>query len=88
MIVLASLPNGWDSVVATILATNKANDLTLARIMPVLQEEWQRRHSRGERSVHFARTNIRQGPPCQPWQGCSNYQPQQAGSSNQPAPYK
>ena len=42
MIVLASLPNGWDSVTATILATNKASDLTLARIMPVLQEEWQR----------------------------------------------
>ena len=88
MIVLASLPNGWDSVAATILATNKANDLTLARIMPVLQEEWQRQHSRGEKSVHFARTNIRQGPPRQPWQGHSNYQPQQAGSSNQPAPYK
>ncbi|KAF8651976.1 hypothetical protein AX14_008443 [Amanita brunnescens Koide BX004] len=88
MIVLASLPNGWDSVAATILATYKANDLTLARIMPVLQEEWQRQCSRGEKLVHFARTNIRQGPPCQPWQGCSNYQPQQAGSSNQPAPYK
>jgi hypothetical protein len=42
IIVLASLPNGWDSVVATILATNKADDLTLARKMPVLQEEWQR----------------------------------------------
>ena len=37
MIVSASLPNGWDSVVATILATNKADDLTLARKMPVLQ---------------------------------------------------
>ena len=59
MIVLASLPNGWDSVAATILATNKASDLTLARIMPVLQEEWQRRRSRWEKSVHFTRTNIR-----------------------------
>ena len=42
MIVLASLPNGWNSIAATILATNKADDLTLARIMPALQEEWQR----------------------------------------------
>ena len=88
MIVLASLPNGWDSIAAMILATNKANDLTLARIMPLLQEEWQRQCSRGEKSVHFSRSNIRQGPPHQPWQGCSNYQLQQAGSSNQPAPYK
>jgi hypothetical protein len=88
MIVLASLPSGWDGVMSTILATNKANDINLARIMPVLQEEWQRRHSRGEKLVHFARTNIRQGPPCQQWQPHQNYQPQQVGSSNQSAPFK
>jgi hypothetical protein len=72
-------------------------DLSISVIMPILQEEWQRRQARrGEqKSSHLTRGGMHGAPQCQHWQGNQNnsgYTPQ-AGPSNynsgyKPAPYK
>ena len=93
MIILSGLPQSWDSVQGAILANTPMNKLKIDAIMPILQEEWQRRQARRHehKSSHLARTNIRGGPQRQQWQGPSNYQ--QAGQQNynnnynKPAPY-
>ena len=94
MIILSGLPQSWDSMQGAILANTPMNNLNINAIMPVLQEEWQRRQARHHehKSSHLARTNIRGGPQRQQWQGPSNYN-QQAGQQNynnnynKPAPY-
>ena len=78
MLVLASLPTGWDSVSSSILITTKASDLKLADILPKIEEEQQRRrtstHTRG--AVNTARIN--KGPIKPQWQQSSGT----AGPSN------
>ena len=94
MIILSGLPQSWDSVQGAILANTPMNKLKIDTIMPILQEEWQRRQARHHKnkSSHLARTNIRGGPQRQQWQGPSNYN-QQAGQQhynnnyNKPTPY-
>ena len=60
MIILSGLPQSWDSVQGAILANTPMNKLKINTIMPVLQEEWQRRQARhhDHKSSHLARTNI------------------------------
>jgi hypothetical protein len=97
MIILSGLPRSWDSVQGSILANHDMADLSISVIMPILQEEWQRRQARrGEhKSSHLARGGMHGAPQCQHWQGNQNnsgYTPQ-AGPSNynssyKPAPYK
>jgi hypothetical protein len=97
MIILSGLPQSWDSVQGSILANHKMAKLNINAIMPILQEEWQRRQARrgDHKSSHLARGGIRGAPQRQPWQGNQNnsgYTPQ-AGPSNynssyKPAPYK
>jgi hypothetical protein len=43
MIILSGLPQSWDSVQGSILANHDMADLSISVIMPILQEEWQRR---------------------------------------------
>jgi hypothetical protein len=96
MIILSGLPQSWDSVQGSILANHKMVKLNINAIMPILQEEWQRRQARrgDHKSSHLARGGIRGAPQRQPWQGNQNnsgYTPQ-AGPSNynssyKPAPY-
>ena len=72
-------------------------ELDISVIMPILQEEWQRRQARqsDHKSSHLARGGIRGAPQHQPWKGNQNnsgYTPH-AGPSNynpsyKPAPYK
>jgi hypothetical protein len=91
------LPQSWDSVQGSILANHDMADLSISVIMPILQEEWQRRQARrGEqKSSHLARGGMHGAPQRQHWQGNQNnsgYTPQ-AGPSNynsgyKPAPYK
>ena len=61
MIILSGLPQSWDSVQGAILANTPMNNLNINAIMPVLQEEWQRRQARRHKhkSSHLARMNIR-----------------------------
>jgi hypothetical protein len=97
MIILSGLPQSWDSVQGSILANHDMADLSISVIMPILQEEWQRRQARrGEhKSSHLARGGMHGAPQRQYWQGNQNnsgYTPQ-AGPSNynsgyKPAPYK
>jgi hypothetical protein len=97
MIILSGLPQSWDSVQGSILANHDMADLSISVIMPILQEEWQRRQARhGEhKSSHLARGGMHGAPQRQHWQGNQNnsgYTPQ-AGPSNynsgyKPAPYK
>jgi hypothetical protein len=97
MIILSGLPQSWDSVQGSILANHNMADLSISVIMPILQEEWQRRQARhGEqKSSHLARGGMHGAPQRQYWQGNQNnsgYTPQ-AGPSNynsgyKPAPYK
>jgi hypothetical protein len=97
MIILSGLPQSWDSVQGSILANHDMADLSISVIMPILQEEWQRRQARcGEqKSSHLARGGMHGAPQRQYWQGNQNnsgYNPQ-AGPSNynsgyKPAPYK
>jgi hypothetical protein len=97
MIILSGLPQSWDSVQGSILANHDMADLSISVIMPILQEEWQRRQARcGEqKSSHLARGGMHGAPQRQHWQGNQNnsgYTPQ-AGPSNynsgyEPAPYK
>jgi hypothetical protein len=97
MIILSGLPQSWDSVQGSILANHDMGELDISVIMPILQEEWQRRQARhgNHKSSHLARGGIRGAPQRQPWQGNQNnsgYTPQ-AGPSNynsgyKPAPYK
>jgi hypothetical protein len=56
MIILSGLPQSWDSVQGSILANHDMADLSISVIMPILQEEWQRRQARrGEqKSSHLA----------------------------------
>ena len=42
LIVLSSLSHSWDGILSTILTNHAAEDLTIALIMPILQEEWHR----------------------------------------------
>jgi hypothetical protein len=96
MIILSGLPQSWDSVQGSILANHEMAKLNINAIMPILQEEWQRRQARhgDHQSSHLARAGICGAPQCQPWQGNQNssgYTPQ-AGPSNynssyKPAPY-
>ena len=60
MIILSGLPQSWDSVQGAILANTPMNKLKIDVIMPILQEEWQRRQARchEHKSSHLARTNI------------------------------
>ena len=60
MIILSRLPQSWDSVQGAILANTPMNKLKIDAIMPILQEEWQRRQARRHehKSSHLARTNI------------------------------
>jgi hypothetical protein len=86
MIILSGLPQSWDSVQGSILANHDMADLSISVIMPILQEEWQRRQARrGEqKSSHLARGGMHGAPQCQYWQGNQNnsgYTPQ-AGPSN------
>jgi hypothetical protein len=46
MIILSGLPQSWDSVQGSILANHNMADLDISVIMPILQEEWQRRQAR------------------------------------------
>jgi hypothetical protein len=97
MIILSGLPQSWDSVQGSILANHDMADLSISVIMPILQEEWQRRQARcGEhKSSHLTRGGMHGAPQRQYWQGNQNnsgYTPQ-AGLSNynsgyKPAPYK
>jgi hypothetical protein len=97
MIILSGLPQSWDSVQGSILANHDMADLSISVIMPILQEEWQRRQARrGEqKSSHLTRGGMHGAPQHQHWQGNQNnsgYTPQ-AGPSNynsgyKPAPYK
>jgi hypothetical protein len=70
--------------------------LNISVIMPILQEEWQRRQARrsDHKSSHLARTGMHGGPQCQQWQGNQNnsgYTPQASpsnyNSSYKPTPY-
>jgi hypothetical protein len=97
MIILSGLPQSWDSVQGSILTNHDMAELNISVIMPILQEEWQRRQARrgDHKSSHLARGGIRGAPQRQPWQENQNnsgYTPQ-AGPSNynpgyKPAPYK
>jgi hypothetical protein len=97
MIILSGLPQSWDSVQGSILANHDMVDLSISVIMPILQEEWQRRQARrgDHKSSHLARGGMHGAPQCQHWQGNQNnsgYTPQ-AGPSNynsgyKPAPHK
>jgi hypothetical protein len=97
MIILSGLPQSWDSVQGSILANHDMADLSISVIMPILQEEWQRRQARrsDHKSSHLARGGMQGAPQRQHWQGNQNnsgYIPQ-AGPSNynsgyKPAPYK
>jgi hypothetical protein len=97
MIILSGLPQSWDSVQGSILANHNMADLSISVIMPILQEEWQRRQARhgDHKSSHLARGGMHGAPQRQHWQGNQNnsgYTPQ-AGPSNynsgyKPAPYK
>ena len=60
MIILSGLPQSWDSVQGAILANTPMNKLKIDAIMPILQEEWQRRQARHHKHKlsHLARTNI------------------------------
>jgi hypothetical protein len=96
MIILSGLPQSWDSVQGSILANHEMAKLNISVIMPILQEEWQRRQARhgDHKSSHFARANMCGGPQHQQWQGNQNNfgSTPQAGPSNynpsyKPAPY-
>jgi hypothetical protein len=97
MIILSGLPQSWDSVQGSILANHDMGELDISVIMPILQEEWQRRQARrsDHKSSHLTRGGMHGAPQCQHWQGNQNnsgYTPQ-AGPSNynsgyKPAPYK
>jgi hypothetical protein len=57
MIILSGLPQSWDSVQGSILANHDMGELDISVIMPILQEEWQRRQARrgDHKSSHLAR---------------------------------
>jgi hypothetical protein len=67
MIILSGLPQSWDSVQGSILANHDMAELDISVIMPILQEEWQRRQARrGEhKSSHLARGGMHGAPQCQ-----------------------
>ena len=70
MLILTGLPASWDGVQSTILANHSVKNLRPEIIIPVLQEEWNRRHTRrGDKTAHFAKSNLHGGPQCQQWQG-------------------
>jgi hypothetical protein len=92
MIVLASLPQSWDSIASTVLSQTEARDLNLQTIMPLLQDKFTTRNSRqnknqGDNKVNFAKTDLKGGPKCQQWHPNNyynnNYSQPQAGPSNQ-----
>ena len=61
LIVLTSLSQSWDGVLSTILANAEVNDLTIAHIMPIIQDEWHRRKARNSgchKLAHFAKQNL------------------------------
>jgi hypothetical protein len=64
MIILSGLPQSWDSVQGSILANHDMAELDISVIMPILQEEWQRRQARrGEhKSSHLARGGMHGAP--------------------------
>jgi hypothetical protein len=81
MIILSGLPQSWDSVQGSILANHDMADLSISVIMPILQEEWQRRQARhsDHKSSHLTRGGMHGAPQCQHWQGNQNnsgYTPQ------------
>jgi hypothetical protein len=97
MIILSGLPQSWDSVQGSILANHNMADLSISVIMPILQEEWQRRQARrgDHKSSHLARGGMHGAPQRQYWQGNQNnsgYTPQQVHQiitpGYKPAPYK
>jgi hypothetical protein len=92
LIILSLLPNSWDGILSTILENHAAKDLTIALIMPIIQEEWHRcraRSSRGKNKLaHFTKQNLCQGPNCQQWQGQqgNNYQNNNYAPNNKQDP--
>ena len=95
MLILTGLPASWDGIQLTILANHSVENLRPEIIIPVLQEEWNRRHARRDKTAHFAKSNLRGGPQCQQWQRQqqqnsynNNYQTAGPSSYNRPAPYQ
>jgi hypothetical protein len=74
MIILSGLPQSWDSVQGSILTNHDMGELDISVIMPILQEEWQRRQARrgDHKSSHLARGGIHGAPQRQHWQGNQN----------------
>jgi hypothetical protein len=60
MIILTGLTSGWDSIQGSILVNIGLDKLSPALIMPILQEEWNRRKSRNStnKTTNFACQNI------------------------------
>jgi len=71
MMVLGGLPNDWDQIASTMLHTIEANKLTLAQVMPKLQQEWDRRSVRSggnQQQAFVARSNIKRAGKKPEWQ--------------------
>jgi hypothetical protein len=71
MMVLGGLPNDWDQIASTMLHTIDASKLTMAEIMPKLQQEWNRcsvRNGGNQQQALVARSNIKRAGKKPEWQ--------------------
>jgi hypothetical protein len=88
MMVLGGLPNDWDQIASTMLHTIDASKLTMAEIMPKLQQEWNRhsvRNGGNQQQAFVARRNIKRAGKRPEWQnqGPNNHFRPQNNYNNQ-----
>src|SRR6266571_4139060 len=92
MMILGSLPEGWDHLASTLLHSVDSEDLTLNDVIPKLQDEWDRhsiKHGGGDSHAFMARNTIKcpgRKPQWQAQQQPQFRQPQQNSGNFQNRP--
>ena len=67
MILLKAVPRHWDNFASMILATTAASDLSIATIVPLIQEEWTRRNPTVSANMSIQQLSQNAGPS--QWRG-------------------